>query len=165
MAGPVSGVLLDRWDRRRIMIASDLVRAVIALAFVLTIHQPRPWLLYVLSAGLMFASPFFTAAPRFHSADHRQHRTTARRELAHPNHAMGHAHGRHAPGRLQRGNPRLLLGVRDQLVELRVLRGGHLANRRPRGLSRQASRPPRPGASRGGTTIVHGLCYMRSACR
>src|SRR6266545_5080885 len=61
LAGPVAGVLLDRWDRRRIMIASDVVRAVIALAFVFTIHQPRPWLLYVLSAGLMFASPFFTA--------------------------------------------------------------------------------------------------------
>ncbi len=61
LAGPVAGVLLDRLDRRRIMIVSDLVRALIALAFVLTIHQPRPWLLYVLSAGLMFASPFFTA--------------------------------------------------------------------------------------------------------
>ena len=61
LAGPVAGVLLDRLDRRRIMICSDLVRAVIALGFVATIHQPRPWLLYVLSAGLMFASPFFTA--------------------------------------------------------------------------------------------------------
>lgn len=61
LAGPVAGVLLDRLDRRRIMIASDLVRALIALGFVLTVHQPRPWLLYVLSAGLMFASPFFTA--------------------------------------------------------------------------------------------------------
>src|SRR5689334_14684103 len=61
LAGPVAGVLLDRLDRRRIMIASDLVRAVIALAFLLTIHQPRPWLLYLLSALLMFASPFFTS--------------------------------------------------------------------------------------------------------
>jgi MFS family permease len=61
LAGPVAGVLLDRLDRRQIMIASDLARAVIALGFVLTIHQPRPWLLYLLSAGLMFASPFFTA--------------------------------------------------------------------------------------------------------
>ena len=61
LAGPVAGVLLDRLDRKRIMIASDLVRALIALGFVLTIHQPRPWLLYLLSAGLMFASPFFTA--------------------------------------------------------------------------------------------------------
>src|ERR1019366_9473709 len=61
IAGPVAGVLLDRLDRRRIMICSDLVRASIALGFVVTVHQPRPWLLYVLSAGLMFASPFFTA--------------------------------------------------------------------------------------------------------
>jgi MFS family permease len=61
LAGPAAGVLLDRLDRKRIMVASDLVRAVIALAFLLTIHQPRPWLLYALSAGLMFASPFFTA--------------------------------------------------------------------------------------------------------
>ena len=61
MAGPVAGVLLDRLDRRQIMICSDLARALIALGFVVTVHQPRPWLLYVLSGGLMFASPFFTA--------------------------------------------------------------------------------------------------------
>ena len=61
LAGPVAGVLLDRLDRKRIMIASDLIRALIALGFVLTIHEPRPWLLYLLSAALMFASPFFTA--------------------------------------------------------------------------------------------------------
>src|SRR5215471_3784914 len=60
LAGPAAGVLLDRLDRRRIMITSDLVRAALALAFLFTIHQARPWLLYVLSAGLMFASPFFT---------------------------------------------------------------------------------------------------------
>jgi MFS family permease len=61
LAGPVAGVLLDRLDRRRIMICSDVVRALIALAFVATVHQARPWLLYALSGGLMFASPFFTA--------------------------------------------------------------------------------------------------------
>src|SRR5438876_7464800 len=43
LAGPIAGVLLDRLDRKRIMVASDLVRAAIALLFVLTIHQPRPW--------------------------------------------------------------------------------------------------------------------------
>ena len=61
VAGPFAGVLLDRLDRRRIMIASDLIRAVVALGFVLTIHRSSPWLLYGLSAALMFASPFFTA--------------------------------------------------------------------------------------------------------
>ena len=34
LAGPFAGVALDRFDRRRIMIASDLVRCVVALAFV-----------------------------------------------------------------------------------------------------------------------------------
>ncbi|HWB86019.1 MAG TPA: MFS transporter [Bryobacteraceae bacterium] len=61
VAGPVAGVLLDRMDRKKVMIASDLIRAVVALGFLLTIHQTRPWLLYMLSAMLMFVSPFFTS--------------------------------------------------------------------------------------------------------
>jgi MFS family permease len=61
LAGPVSGVLLDRMDRRRIMIASDLLRAMIALAFILVLRNPSLPLLYGLSALLMFASPFFTS--------------------------------------------------------------------------------------------------------
>jgi len=61
LAGPLAGVILDRFDRQRIMIASDLTRAVVALAFVLTVHHHQTWLLYVLSGLLMFASPFFTS--------------------------------------------------------------------------------------------------------
>ena len=57
----MAGVLLDRLDRKRVMIASDLIRAVIALGFILCIEQHGDWLLYVLSAMLMFASPFFTS--------------------------------------------------------------------------------------------------------
>jgi len=59
--GPLAGVLLDRFDRRRIMIASDLVRAVVALGFLLVLRGHRVWLLYLFSALLMVASPFFTA--------------------------------------------------------------------------------------------------------
>ncbi len=61
LAGPIAGVLLDRMDRKRIMIVSDLVRAVIAILFILGIPQGRTWLLYVLSGALMFASPFFSS--------------------------------------------------------------------------------------------------------
>lgn len=61
LAGPVAGVVLDRFDRKRIMIASDLARFVIALLFLLTINRDHSWLLYVFSGLLMFASPFFTS--------------------------------------------------------------------------------------------------------
>src|SRR5690242_1578825 len=61
LAGPIAGVLLDRMDRKRIMIISDLLRAFIALAFIFTVNRHDTWLLYVLSGLLMFASPFFTS--------------------------------------------------------------------------------------------------------
>src|SRR5450432_2775771 len=61
IAGPLAGVMLDRFDRRRVMIASDLIRAVVAAGFVVAVAHPSPWLLYTLSALLMVASPFFTA--------------------------------------------------------------------------------------------------------
>ena len=61
LAGPIAGVLLDRMDRKRIMIASDLMRGAVALGFILTTVRHDTWLLYVLSALLMFASPFFTS--------------------------------------------------------------------------------------------------------
>ena len=61
LAGPIAGVLLDRMDRKRVMIASDLIRAFIALGFMFTVNRTDTWLLYVLSGLLMFASPFFTS--------------------------------------------------------------------------------------------------------
>src|ERR1700757_634598 len=41
VAGPVAGVLLDRVDRRRIMILSDVIRAVLALGFIVAIPVGR----------------------------------------------------------------------------------------------------------------------------
>lgn len=61
LAGPLAGVLLDRLDRKRVMIASDLIRGCVALAFILTVTRHDTWLLYLLSGLLMFASPFFTS--------------------------------------------------------------------------------------------------------
>lgn len=61
LAGPVAGVILDRADRRKVMIASDVFRGLIALAHILLLTYPSRPLLYSLSALLMFASPFFTA--------------------------------------------------------------------------------------------------------
>lgn len=61
LAAPVAGVVLDRMDRRIVMILSDVVRAVVAALFVVTVKYPQDWLLYLLSALLMFSSPFFTS--------------------------------------------------------------------------------------------------------
>jgi len=61
LAGPIAGVTLDRFDRKRIMILSDVVRAAFALAFILTLSRNDPALLYLLSGLLMFASPFFSS--------------------------------------------------------------------------------------------------------
>jgi MFS family permease len=61
LAGPIAGVALDRFDRQRIMVASDLFRAVVSLAFLFTIHEQNVALLLFLSGLLMFASPFFTS--------------------------------------------------------------------------------------------------------
>ncbi len=60
-AGPLAGVWLDRLDRRRMMISSDVFRAVIAMSFGFCLVYPKIWLVYLLSALLMFASPFFTS--------------------------------------------------------------------------------------------------------
>src|SRR5262249_19888057 len=64
LAGPIAGVLLDRLDRKKGMIASDLVRFVVALGFIFTAPNSSGHplaLLFALSGILMFASPFFTS--------------------------------------------------------------------------------------------------------
>lgn len=61
LIGPLAGVLLDRFDRKRLMIASDLVRGFIAIGFIPAIGFHQTWLLCLLSALLMAASPFFTS--------------------------------------------------------------------------------------------------------
>ncbi|HKW98648.1 MAG TPA: MFS transporter [Bryobacteraceae bacterium] len=61
LAGPIAGVVLDRLNRKHVMIASDLIRAVLALGFILCVHRRDTWMLYLFSGLLMFASPFFTS--------------------------------------------------------------------------------------------------------
>ncbi|HEX5722459.1 MAG TPA: MFS transporter [Acidimicrobiia bacterium] len=47
--GLFSGVLVDRWDRRRIMVYSDLVRAGLVLGFIAITSADLMWLLYVIA--------------------------------------------------------------------------------------------------------------------
>jgi len=61
LVGPLAGIVLDRLNRKWVMVASDVVRAIVAACFILTVNRHDTWLLYALSALLMAASPFFTA--------------------------------------------------------------------------------------------------------
>lgn len=47
--GLFAGVLVDRWDRKRVMIASDLTRAFLVLGFLAVSSPDRMWLLYVVA--------------------------------------------------------------------------------------------------------------------
>jgi MFS family permease len=47
--GLFAGVLVDRWDRKRVMIASDLARTFLVLGFLAVSSADRMWLLYVVA--------------------------------------------------------------------------------------------------------------------
>jgi MFS family permease len=47
--GLFAGVLVDRWNRKRVMIASDLARAFLVLGFLAVSSANRMWLLYVVA--------------------------------------------------------------------------------------------------------------------
>jgi MFS family permease len=62
--GPVAGVVVDRASRRRVMIAADLARALLALGFLLANRLGSLALIYVVGASLFSVSAFFNAAKR-----------------------------------------------------------------------------------------------------
>jgi MFS family permease len=62
--GPVAGVVVDRADRRRVMIAADLARAVLALGFLIAQKYAALPLIYAVGASLFSVSAFFNAAKR-----------------------------------------------------------------------------------------------------
>ena len=62
--GPVAGVVVDRLNRRRVMIAADLARAVLALGFLLANRFSSLALIYFVGASLFSVSAFFNAAKR-----------------------------------------------------------------------------------------------------
>ncbi|MDQ3805197.1 MAG: MFS transporter, partial [Acidobacteriota bacterium] len=62
--GPVAGVVVDRADRRRVMIAADLARAVLALGFLLAGRYSSLAVIYAVGGALFSVSAFFNAAKR-----------------------------------------------------------------------------------------------------
>jgi len=60
--GLVAGTYVDRLDRRRIMLASDILRGIVVLGFVLVGSASSLWLLYILAFVQSAVGTFFTPA-------------------------------------------------------------------------------------------------------
>jgi len=62
LLGPVAGVFVDRWDRKRIMIVADLLRALLALLFLTVRTADQVWVYYLVGFGMSCVSRFFFPA-------------------------------------------------------------------------------------------------------
>jgi MFS family permease len=60
--GPIAGVVVDRVDRRRLMIATDLFRGVLILGLLLVRTREQVWIAYAVMAMTVSGSAFFEPA-------------------------------------------------------------------------------------------------------
>jgi len=60
--GSLSGVIIDRFSRRAIMIASDILRAAVVLGFLFVRRPDQVWLIYALTILQLTFSTFFEPA-------------------------------------------------------------------------------------------------------
>ena len=59
---PLAGAFVDRWSRRKVMIATDLLRVVVALGFLFVRRPQDLWIAYLCTALLSIFGAFFEAA-------------------------------------------------------------------------------------------------------
>src|SRR5436190_5090862 len=62
IVGPMAGVVVDRVDRRRLMIAADVVRGCLILGLLLVRTPDQVWIAYLVMALTVSASAFFEPA-------------------------------------------------------------------------------------------------------
>ena len=62
IVGPAAGVVVDRVNRRRLMIAADILRGCLILGLLLVRRADQVWIAYVVMALVMAASGFFEPA-------------------------------------------------------------------------------------------------------
>ena len=62
LVSPIAGVVADRYNRRRIVIATDLLRCLVVLGFVLVREPQHAWLVYVLTAIQSASQGFYFPA-------------------------------------------------------------------------------------------------------
>ena len=62
LVGPTAGVIVDRFDRRRIMIGADLLRGTVILGLLFVRTPSMVWLVYVVTAIAVAGTGFFEPA-------------------------------------------------------------------------------------------------------
>jgi len=62
LISPIAGVVIDRYDRKKILMLSDIARGITVLGFLLVRTPEQVWLLYALTAIQMGFSGFFFPA-------------------------------------------------------------------------------------------------------
>jgi MFS family permease len=62
IVGPVAGVVVDRVDRRRLMIGADVLRGVLILGLLLVRTRDQVWIAYLVMSLTVSASAFFEPA-------------------------------------------------------------------------------------------------------
>lgn len=62
IVGPIAGVVVDRVDRRKLMIATDILRGIVVLGLLLVRTREQVWLAYVVMAITVTGSAFFEPA-------------------------------------------------------------------------------------------------------
>jgi MFS family permease len=62
LLGPVAGVFVDRWDRKRTMVAADVLRALLVLPCLLVRTADQVWIYYLVGFLMSCVSRFFFPA-------------------------------------------------------------------------------------------------------
>ena len=62
LVSPIAGVVADRYNRKRVVIATDLLRCVVVLGFVLVREPEHAWLIYALTAVQSASQGFYFPA-------------------------------------------------------------------------------------------------------
>lgn len=60
--GLVAGVFVDRWDRKRVMVVSDILRGVLTLGLVIAVTTSQLWLIYLVAFCHASVGAFFAPA-------------------------------------------------------------------------------------------------------
>lgn len=67
LLGPVAGVLSDRWDRRRVMLGTDVFRAVVVAAMLVVDSPGTVWVVYAALAAESAGTVLFRPAAQAHT--------------------------------------------------------------------------------------------------